>query len=125
MPRGYPLASGTVCPFAQDTFLEKRIAHHTRIWGTPAHVFIDKVLHDDFPELFTHIGYMMHDAEAGSYGLRFHYLVGLFLFRRREMRGDIPTTSYPCSCNMMQAAELSIPPLIPTNTRLSFVIFYL
>ena len=70
MPRGYPLASGTVCPFAQDTFLEKRIAHHTRIRGTTAHVFIDKVLHDDFPELFTHIGYMVLDTEAGSYGLK-------------------------------------------------------
>lgn len=30
-----------------------------------------------------------------------------------------PITSYPCSCNIMHAAELSIPPLMPINTRLS------
>ena len=82
--------SGSVGPFAQDTFLEQRIAHDTGIRCTSLHVFVDKVPDDYVAELFTDIGYMMLYAQSLGQCLCFQYFIGLFLMGSRKVRGDIP-----------------------------------
>ena len=48
-----------VCPFAQNTFFEKRVTHYTRIRSASFHIFVNEMLDNNFFKFFTYIGYMM------------------------------------------------------------------
>ena len=80
------------------------------------HIFTHKIFDDLFAEYLTGIIRDMADSQTLC------QMAGIFQIFGRVVQlietEVTPVTSYPASSNRMAATELSVPPLIPNNTRL-------